>query len=88
MKGLLALAAAAIVFSSLGLDLARADQRKADVATASTYDEISSNGRRQRHRRAHYWRHGPVIPQACNSVIFPRSPLCGFAIVTFGPYYY
>jgi hypothetical protein len=59
------------------------------VAEASkAFDEVSSNGRRHRHARIHLRRNAYVYvaPRACNSVVFPRSPLCPDRIVTFGPY--
>ena len=56
------------------------------VSGASGPDDVSSIRKRHRHAHRHrtYWLYEG--PQACESVIFPRSPLCPQPVTFFGFY--
>ena len=61
-------------------------QKQLGVSGKARSDDVSSI--RKRHGRAHphgtYWRYEG--PQACDSVVFPRSPLCPQPVTFFGFY--
>jgi hypothetical protein len=83
MKVLIPFVATAMLGFAWGLAPASAASEKAHIAEPSKVDEVSANGRRSR-RVAYVQRQ--VVPRACSAVVFPRNPVCGIQLVTFGPY--
>jgi len=78
---ILAIGAAAM---ALAICNAAAGFRQASAAEAVSFDEGSS--RRKGHPRAHTDWEIYVVPRACSSVKFPRSPLCAPVPPAFSPY--
>jgi hypothetical protein len=71
---------AALAFGPIPADAAASKQ--VQVATAGNADEVSSHRRRHRHVRGYSRRYvdlqEPFVPRACDAVVFPRNPLCGY----------
>jgi hypothetical protein len=80
-----AIATAVLALNPMLAGAAAATHRQVEFSGAGKSREVSSQHTWHRHLRIYRW---PVYegPQACSSVLFPRSPLCAHVPVTFSPY--
>ncbi len=81
--GITILALAALAVVACGRIAAAGEIEKAVVVKVA--DQAVPEPPRWHHRR-HHRRHRERMPLACESVLFPRSPLCEGRPAAFGPY--
>ena len=85
---LVLLAATAITTTVLSFAPLTAAQGKQIYAFAGSDDDVSARRRKRQYPPRYYHRKREIVPQACNAVIFPRSPLCGPRPFTLYPFFY
>jgi hypothetical protein len=83
MKPIIAVLAAAIAGLAFGaIPADAAASKRVQIATAGKADEVSSHRRRHRPVPVYSQRYVDVqeqpVPLACDAVVFPRNPLCGY----------
>lgn len=83
---LLAAAAIATIFSSFAPMTAA--QGKEIYADTGSKDDVSARRRKRQYLTRYYHQQRVILPQACNAVIFPRSPLCGARPFALFPFVY
>src|ERR1043166_1835313 len=91
MKPAIPVLATAIVLAFSSVPAGAAASKHAQASAMGQVHEVSSHRKRHRyfgiHSRRHVYVLGPFLPQACRSVLFPRSPLCAGQVATFYSYY-
>ena len=77
MNVIVLLAATAITTTFLSSAPVNAAQGKQIYASAGSGEDVSARRRKSQYSPRYYHQKREIFPQACNAVIFPRSPVCG-----------
>ena len=88
MNVIVLLAAAAITTTFLSFAPMTAAQGKQIYASADSGEDVSARRRKSQYSPRYYHQKREIFPQACNAVIFPRSPVCGPLPFTLYPFVY
>jgi hypothetical protein len=88
MNVIVLLAAAAITTTFLSFAPMTAAQGKQIYASADSGEGVLARRRGRQYSPRYYHQKREFLPQACNAVIFPRSPACGPPPFTLYPFFY
>ena len=88
MNVIVLLAATAITTTFLSFAPVNPAQGKQISASAGSGEDVSARRRGRQYSPRYYYQKREFLPQACNAVIFPRSPACGPPPFTLYPFFY
>jgi len=88
MNVIVLLAATAITTTFLSFAPVNAAQGKQIYASAGSGEDVSARRRKRQCPLRYYHQKREIFPQACNAVIFPRSPVCGPPPFALYPFFY